>query len=1020
MNPSAIYSKSGKGVQEASGKTSLLKRAERAVLSAIDGRATLSEVAKKVGKPFDATFTALIAQLDRDGFVREVSGIGAAAAPTPAARPAAKPAAPKAVPAAGEDLDFTGIMTSPLKAPAKPAVDADAAKRAREQEAALNKARQEAEARAQQERDKARAEAEAKFRAETEKRLIEEAQAKAKAKAEAEVKAKAEAEAKAKIEAERRAREEAERKAKEVAEKARREAEELRQRLEEERKAREDAERRAREEAERKAREEAERKAREEAERKAREEAEKARREAEELRQRLEEERKAREEAERRAKEAAEKARAEAERKAREEAERKAREEAERKAREEAERKAREEAERKAREEAERKAREEAERKAREEAERKAREEAERRAREEAEAQMRRAREEAERKRAEAERKDAQERERREAETRKVPAIPAPLPPEPQAPEPQLAKPAEGDGGLDALMADLDSFNERDDEERKAREEAENQEREARKRKLHDEGEQREREQAEERERREAEERQRQEEARREEERRAREDAQRRAREEEEERARRAAEEQARVAREALAAQGSQDDDDIGITPSDLDMDDVRRDEAAVAKESRKARREREREARRLEKEARERARAAERAAAKAAKSPKAAAKVQRPRRRRNWARTFAVALLVLLVAGLGLLHVVPVPTDEYQRAVSEALRQPVRIGGARLSLLRGLELKLSDLTIGSGTRIAAARAYPKLGSLFGDAKAFSRIELDGVTLRQESLAESLSARAAGRHFTVDRIVVTNLRLEGPVRLPALEADLRLTGDGTVRTVLLRGPEGLMGQLMPKGQTVDFEVTAGSFALPFAPEVSLSSFAMKGRANRQGMYIESWGGSLLGGAVSGTANLRWGGTWALDGVLTVRGINAAVFAPALLSEGNAEGTGKFSMSGADPAKLVRAGRVEGSFSIGKGVLGSFDLSRAIRTDGREVNGRTQFVELNAQGIYDRGSVALRNVVIGAGALQAGASADISQSGALSGRIVADVRTAQQSLRATLLLGGTVKEPQVRN
>ena len=35
-------------------------------------------------------------------------------------------------------------------------------------------------------------------------------------------------------------------------------------------------------------------------------------------------------------------------------------------------------------------------------------------------------------------------------------------------------------------------------------------------------------------------------------------------------------------------------------------------------------------------------------------------------------------------------------------------------------------------------------------------------------------------------------------------------------------------------------------------------------------------------------------------------------------------------------------------------------------------------------------------------------------------GALSGRIVADVRTASQTLRATLLLGGTLKEPQVRN
>ncbi|HEX7111656.1 MAG TPA: hypothetical protein VF216_04375, partial [Mizugakiibacter sp.] len=436
--------------------------------------------------------------------------------------------------------------------------------------------------------------------------------------------------------------------------------------------------------------------------------------------------------------------------------------------------------------------------------------------------------------------------------------------------------------------------------------------------------------------------------------------------------------------------------------------------------ESRKARREREREQQRLEKEARERARDAAKAAARAkAKDEPIEVKVTKVRRKRNWGRPVALALFVVLLAGLGALHVMPVPTDDYQRAASAALGQPVRIREARLSLYSGVQLNLSDVTIGSA-RIATARAYPELGSLLGEKKAFSRIELDGVTLRQDALDESLFARAAGPNFEVERIVIKDLKLTGPLPVPALEADVRLGGDGSVRAVELRGPEGLMGTVLPKAGAVDFDITAASFALPFAPDLSLSSFAMKGRATRSGMKIDSWGGGALGGAVSGTAMLRWGGSWQLDGVLTVRNINAAVFAPALLSSGTAEGSGKFSMSGADPARLVRAGRVEGSFTIGKGVLGSFDLTRAIRTDGREVNGRTQFVELNGQGIYDRGAVALRNVVIGAGALQAGASADISQSGALSGRIVADVRTASQSLRTTLLLGGTVQDPQVRN
>src|SRR5947207_7021504 len=125
MNPTAIYSKSGKGVQEASGKTSLLKRPDRAVLSAIDGRANLAEVAAKVGKTFDAAFQTLITQLDKDGFVREVSAGGSAAGA--ASRPAAVPPKPGAKPGAkpaeaGADLDFSALgATKPTPAPSRPA-----------------------------------------------------------------------------------------------------------------------------------------------------------------------------------------------------------------------------------------------------------------------------------------------------------------------------------------------------------------------------------------------------------------------------------------------------------------------------------------------------------------------------------------------------------------------------------------------------------------------------------------------------------------------------------------------------------------------------------------------------------------------------------------------------------------------------------------------------------------------------------------------------------------------------------
>src|SRR6267143_487759 len=308
MRPNAIYSKSGKGVQEASGKTSLLKREHRAVLAAIDGRATLADVAQKSGNEYDADFQRLIVQLDKDGFIREVSS-GAAAGPAAgAAKPASKPDT-------AIDLDFSSLASSqkantapqptapppPPPAPKAPAVDmaakAAAERRAKEQESALHRARQEAEEKAGAERERQRAEAEAKVRAETEAKLRLEAEKKLreeaahKVRADAVAKAQAAAEARVKAVRESAARIAAEQKAKtEAEEKARREQEELR-------KAREEAER-IRQEAEEQARREAEallqqieeaRKAREAAERSAREEMSRARLEADERARRAEE-----------------------------------------------------------------------------------------------------------------------------------------------------------------------------------------------------------------------------------------------------------------------------------------------------------------------------------------------------------------------------------------------------------------------------------------------------------------------------------------------------------------------------------------------------------------------------------------------------------------------------------------------------------------------------------------------------------------------------------------------------------
>jgi hypothetical protein len=95
------------------------------------------------------------------------------------------------------------------------------------------------------------------------------------------------------------------------------------------------------------------------------------------------------------------------------------------------------------------------------------------------------------------------------------------------------------------------------------------------------------------------------------------------------------------------------------------------------------------------------------------------------------------------------------------------------------------------------------------------------------------------------------------------------------------------------------------------------------------------------------------------------------------------------------------------------------VLGSFDLTRALQTGGAQSSGRTVFNEMTGKGVYDKGTVQLREISLTAGSMNAGASIDIDAGGGLSGRVAADVKTPTQTLRAVLNLSGKVQDPVIR-
>jgi cytoskeletal protein CcmA (bactofilin family) len=138
-------------------------------------------------------------------------------------------------------------------------------------------------------------------------------------------------------------------------------------------------------------------------------------------------------------------------------------------------------------------------------------------------------------------------------------------------------------------------------------------------------------------------------------------------------------------------------------------------------------------------------------------------------------------------------------------------------------------------------------------------------------------------------------------------------------------------------------------------------------------------------------------------------------MNAAVFAPSLVSEGRFEGKGRYVMAGREAERLYETARLDGTFTVARGTLSSFDLSRALQTTSAQASGRTQFTELTGQAALANGMLALRDMRLTAGLLTATGSLDVEPSGVISGRINAELR----NLRGTYYIGGKLNEPQLR-
>lgn len=1007
MDSKTIFSKTAKGVREASGASSDLPRALRAILKEIDGKRTFADLQGTLRKYSEAELIEALHGLFEKGYIRDTnpdSKLGAAPA-----KPVSTPPSPeKDVADAGEDLDFTAL-TSPAPPPSGKAVEQEALAKAAAKEAAETKARLDAEQKAkldaqikarQAALEKAKQEAEAKVRAEAEARLRKEAEerarkeAEAKEKREAEERMRRELEEKLRKETEEKIRHELEEKLKkEAAQKARFEAEE-RAKREAEEKTRREAEDQARKEAEARERQEAEERMRRELEEKLRKEAEeKAKREAEEKARREAEELARRELEEQLRKEAEEKARIESEERAKQEAEEKARRESEERAKREAEAREKHEAEETQRRELEEKLRQEAEEKTRAEAEEKARQEAEDRARREAEdaakreAEQKAQRERDERQRKEAEEKARQETERKQREAAESTRLEAEALASKQAEEKARLETEERDKKEAAAEKTQTAVSGRSEaEERLEREAEEWAKREAEENARH-EAEEKARKEAEQKAKIEAEEK-----ARRETEERARREAEERTKQEREEKARRAAEEQAREEAELKASLAARE----------------------------KARREADERARReTEEEARNDSRENVRGKAEDAAVEKASVSAS-PARQLKLGKLIAIASFVLVVLGIGLLHVMSFDgrIPQFEKAAAEQFRQPIKIETIHFSLFPP-HWRIEGVTIGNDGQIKAPQmnAAIVIGSLFGGGPEFKSVTLDSPVIRQEALGWLLLGKPQGQGVKLGRVRASNVLLESPsIDLPRFNADAVVAADGRWQKVVLDFPDSnVYVELQPRGERVGFDLRASTFLPPFGGTFLFEDFSAKGTFDANGMEVDEYQGRNFGGGFSGQASLKWTVGWSIEGTVIAKQVDAKKLVPDLFGSGRVDGKARFAMQSANAKSLFAIPHLDGNFVIGEGALAGVDLTHLIQRSGD--SGKTGFLELSGSFVRDGTIAKLQQIRLDAGILSVSGTAEVDGSENIRGRFATLYKFDNQQSRGSLVLSGTLKTPR---
>jgi hypothetical protein len=379
-------------------------------------------------------------------------------------------------------------------------------------------------------------------------------------------------------------------------------------------------------------------------------------------------------------------------------------------------------------------------------------------------------------------------------------------------------------------------------------------------------------------------------------------------------------------------------------------------------------------------------------------------------------------ALLLLLIVGLPYVW----PMQRYAKALENELtaqlHQPVHITTLRATILPLPKLELRKVSVG-GTeevKVESVMLHFDVKTLFSKISKIDTMEINDLVLNANAFASALSwLQAAGNipYYPVAQIFFSKARVKGDeIDLPPLNGRIDWDDQGHFIKSLIKSEDGRFNLELQQQARLKFSLHIKESKLPFLPGILFNEFNAAGDSDMNSIDFTELDGHLFGGYIKGNAQLNWQKDWQMQGHLNIKSMELQQALPKTGLEGEIVSENAFHLNALTPQKLFSSPIINGTFSVGKGIISKMDMVETAANHKGMTGGRTHFEEMSGALQVENNSLHLRQLNIKAGAMTANGYVDSNAEGLVSGRFTVNLKMLAGS--SQLVLTGTVNQPEL--